>query len=167
MLSQRRQSVRVVETGQVIPMKTHDQVIVAAEFGSGLPFALHLRGGLPCGTRLLWEIIGSKRDLRISAKIEEVAVINISPLRVEVGERGEQGFSEIEIPASYYFGLQDAPAARNVAGVYRLMARDIRQGTRTAPDFDHALELHRIIDAVEFSSNTGERQQITCRPCEN
>jgi predicted dehydrogenase len=160
LLSQRRQTVRIVETGETILMKAPDQVIVAAEFDSGVPLALHLRGGLPCGTRLMWEISGSERDLRISAKVEEIPVINISPLRVEGGKRGEQGFSEIEVPSSYYFGLDDAPAGRNVAGIYRLMARDVSQGTRSAPDFDDAVGLHRILDSVELSSKTGERQQI-------
>jgi predicted dehydrogenase len=160
LLSQRRRTVRLVETGEAIPMKTPDQVIVAAEFDSGAPMALQLRGGLPCATRLMWEISGSERDLRISAKVEEIPVINISPLRVEVGKRGERGFSEIEVPSSYYFGLDDAPAARNVAGIYRLMIRDISRGTRGAPSFDDAVGLHRILDAVELSSKTGARQQI-------
>jgi predicted dehydrogenase len=160
LLSQPRRTVRIVETGEAILMKAPDQVIVAAEFVSGVPLALQLRGGLSCGTRLMWEISGSERDLRISAKVEEIPVINISPLRVEVGERGEQGFSAIEVPSSYYFGLDDAPAARNVAGIYRLMARDISQGTRRAPSFDDAVGLHRILDSVELSSKTGERQQI-------
>lgn len=160
LLSQRRQTVRIVETGEAIPMKTPDQLIVAAEFESGVPLALQLRGGLPCGTRLMWEISGSEQDLRISAKVEEIPVINISPLRVEVGRRGELGFSEIKVPPSYYFGLNDVAAARNVAGVYRLMAQDIIKGTRRAPTFDDAVGLHRILEMVELSSKTGERQQI-------
>ena len=161
LLSQRRSTVRIVETGEAIPMKTPDQVIVAAEFNSGVPLAFHLRGGIPCGTGLMWEISGSERDLRISARVKQIHPnINITPLLVEAGKCGEQGFSEIEVPSSYYFGLGDAPVARNVAGIYRLMAQDIRQGTRSAPGFDGAVGLHRILDAVELSSKTGERQQI-------
>jgi predicted dehydrogenase len=160
LLSQRRQTVRIVETGETIPMRTPDQVVATAEFASGVPLAFHLRGGLPCGERLMWEISGSERDLRISAKIEDVPVINISPLRVEVGKRGENGYSELEVPSSYYFGFEAAPAARNVAGIYRLMVDDIRQGTHSAPGFDDAVKLHRVLDAIEVSSRTGERRQI-------
>jgi hypothetical protein len=49
LLSQQRSTVRIVETGKAIPMKTPDQVIVAAEFDSGVLLAFQLRGGLPCG----------------------------------------------------------------------------------------------------------------------
>src|SRR5580704_1190508 len=49
LVSQRRSTVRIVETGEAIPMKTPDQVIVAAEFNSGVPLAFHLRGASPVG----------------------------------------------------------------------------------------------------------------------
>jgi predicted dehydrogenase len=156
LLSQRRKTVRIVETGEMIPMKTPDQVVATAEFASGVPLAFHLRGGLPCGERLMWEISGSEGDLRISAAIEDVPVINVSPLRVEAGKRGERGYCELKVPSSYYFDFEDAPAARNVGGIYRLMVEDIRRGTRNAPSFDDAVKLHKITDAIE----AGQRQQV-------
>lgn len=160
LISQRRKTVRIIETGESIPMKTPDQVVATAEFASGVPLSFHLRGGLPCGERLMWEISGSEGDLRISAKIEDVPNINITPLRVEAGKRGDNGYSELKVPSSYYFGLEETPAARNVGGIYRLMVDDIRKGTRTAPTFEDAVKLHRVLDAIEVSSNTGQRQQI-------
>jgi hypothetical protein len=109
----------VIETGEMIPMKTPDQLVLDAVLQSGAPLSFQLRGGLPRGTRLLWEINGTEGDLRITAKAEQIPVINISPLRVEGGRKGEDGFRELEIPSSFYFGLEDAVAARNVAGMYR------------------------------------------------
>jgi predicted dehydrogenase len=159
-LSQRRQTVRVIETGEMIPMKTPDQLVLDAVLQSGAPLSFQLRGGLPRGTRLLWEINGTAGDLRITAKAEQIPVINISPLRVEGGRRGEDGFRELEIPSSFYFGLEDAVAARNVAGVYRLMAHDLRHGTRTAPSFDDAVALHKTLSAIEESAETGKRVRV-------
>jgi len=40
----------------------------------GAPLSMQLRGGLPRGTRLLWEINGTEGDLRITAKSEQVPV---------------------------------------------------------------------------------------------
>jgi predicted dehydrogenase len=162
-LSQRRRTVRVLETGETIPMKTPDQVMVNGVLQCGAPLSLQLRGGLPRGTRLLWEINGTEGDLRITAKSEQIPVINISPLRVEAGRRGEEGYSELEIPSSYYFGLEGAIAARNVAGVYRLMAQDLRHGTHAAPDFEHAVCLHETLHAIERSAETGKRVLVGAR----
>jgi len=159
-LSQRRQTVRVIETGEMIPMKTPDQLVLDAVLESAAPLSFQLRGGLPRGTRLLWEINGTEGDLRITAQAEQIPVINISPLRVEGGRRGEDGFRELEIPSSFYFGLEDALAARNVAGVYRLMAHDLRHGTRTAPSFDEAVALHKTLSAIEESAETGKRVRV-------
>ena len=159
-LAQRRRTVRVIETGETIPMATPDQVLVSGVLQSGSPLSLQLRGGLSRGARLLWEINGTEGDLRITAKNEQIPVINISPLRVEAGRRGEEGYSELEIPSSYYFGLEDATAARNVAGVYRLLAEDLRHGTRSAPDFEHAVSLHKTLHAIEQAAETGKRVLI-------
>ena len=100
-LSQRRQTVRVIETGETIPMKTPDQWVLDAVLQSGAPLSFQLRGGLPRGIRLLWEINGTEGDPRITAKAEQMPVINISPLRVEGGRRDEDGFRELEIPSFF------------------------------------------------------------------
>jgi len=156
-LSHRRRTVRVIETGESIPMKTPDQVSVHGVLQSGAPLSMQLRGGLPRGTRLQWEINGTEGDLRITAMNDQIPVINMSPLRVEAGRRDEEGYCEVEIPSSYYFGLGDAVAARNVAGVYRMMAQDLRHGTHGAPDFEHAVTLHKTLHAIEQSAETGRR----------
>jgi len=155
-LAQRRRTVRVAETGETIPMKTPDQLLLNGVLQCGAPLSLQLRGGMPRGTRLLWEINGTEGDLRITARSEQIPVINISPLRVEGGRRGEEGYSELEIPSAYYFGLEDAIVARNVAGLYRLMAQDLRHGTHAAPDFDAAVSLHKTLHAIERSAETGQ-----------
>jgi predicted dehydrogenase len=159
-LSQRRQTVRVTETGEMIPMKTPDQLMVAAMLQTGAPLSFQLRGGLPQGTRLLWEINGTAGDLRITAKAEQIPAINISPLRVEGARKGEASLRELEIPSSFYFGHEGNVAARNVAGVYKLMAHDLRHGTHTAPSFDDAVALHNVLYAIEGSAGTGKRVRI-------
>jgi predicted dehydrogenase len=159
-LSQRRQTVRVIKTGEMSPMRTPDQLVLNAVLESGAPLSLQLRGGLPRGTRLLWEINGTAGDLRITAKAEQIPAVNISPLRLEGGRGGEDGFYELEIPSSFYFGLEEAVAARNVAGVYRLMAHDLRHGTRFAPSLDDAVALHKTLHAIEESAKNGKRMRV-------
>ena len=50
-------------------------------------------------------------------------------------------------------------AAANVAGVYAMLRDDILNGTASAPGFNHALQLTRMIGAVHASSMQGVRQK--------
>ncbi len=159
-VSQRRKTVRIVETGDTFPMRTHDHVMVNAVLKSGAPLSLELRGGLPRGTRLLWEINGTLGDLRMTATKDHAPVINISPLRVEAGRRGEQGYRDVEVAKSRDLDVVDALPARNVAAIYRQMAGDLTLGTHNAPDFNDAVALHKVIDAIERSDRTGKRIRL-------
>ena len=146
-LTQRQFSTRIEDTGETIPMLTPDQMVAAGEFANGVPFSFQLRGGLPCGARLFWEIGGSERDLRVTSQPENLPLINSSVLRIESCRRGRTDHAELRVPSSYYLEFDGMPAiARNVAHLYRLLIDDIRNGTRTAPDFDHAVALHKLLD---------------------
>ena len=153
-LTQRQFSARVEETGQVIPMLTPDQMVAAGEFGNGVPFAFQLRGGLPGGTRLFWEIGGSERDLMITPHPGHAPVVNISALRIESCERSSTNYHCLTVPPAYYSGLHNMPAiARNVLQLYRLFIDDIISHTRIAPNFDDAVLLHRLLDDFEAASD--------------
>lgn len=54
--------------------------------------------------------------------------------------------------------------AENVAGMYAALRDDILSGAFTAPDFQHAARLTRLIDDVMASSETGARKQATDWP---
>jgi hypothetical protein len=41
-----------------------------------------------------------------------------------------------------------------VAQLYAALATDLREGTRTVPGFQHALERHRLLEAVKQASRT-------------
>jgi predicted dehydrogenase len=141
-------------------LNVSDHVMVNAILESGAPLSLQLRGGLERDARLLWEINGTKGDLRITAEVDDINVANISRLRVELGHKGRKGYDEIELPRTHRFGGAKAITARNVASIYRLMANDLCNGTHTAPDFDDALVLHMTIDAIEQSAMTGRRVRV-------
>ena len=54
-------------------------------------------------------------------------------------------------------GWPDDPEAGNVARLYARMASDLRDGGHTAPRFDDAVRIHRIIAAIEEAAETGRR----------
>ena len=48
-------------------------------------------------------------------------------------------------------------AAVNVAGIYAMLRDDILNSSANAPDFNHAVALHHLVDAVFSSSERGAR----------
>jgi hypothetical protein len=46
------------------------------------------------------------------------------------------------------------------ARVYAHLARDLQQGSRTAPGLEHALHNARLIETVQRAAQRGERQRI-------
>jgi len=47
-----------------------------------------------------------------------------------------------------------------VGQMWANFARAIRTNQHIEPDFDSALRLHRLIDAVQRASDTGKKQQV-------
>ena len=79
------------------------------------------------------------------------------PLSLKGARRDEKTFRPLEVPASYRSGEPEDVVPGNVARVYARMARDLREGTRTAPSFADAVALHRVIAAIEKAAESGRR----------
>jgi hypothetical protein len=58
-------------------------------------------------------------------------------------------------------GLPDDPVIRNVAQVYKRLAADIKNKTKTAPSFDDAVLLGRLISEIEQSSKLNQPSEST------
>jgi predicted dehydrogenase len=154
-LATRRTTALVVDTGETLPVSAPDQVLVSGMFASGVPISLHYRGGAARdGDGLFWEINGTAGDIRVSGPSGHTQMVQLS-LK---GARGkETAFRPLEVPASYRVGWPDDVEPGNVARLYARMARDLREGTRSAPSFEDAVAVHRIIAAIERAAESGRR----------
>lgn len=149
-LTVRRHEVKALDTGKTIPMTSHDQVLVSGLLASGAPLSLHFRGGGPrSGPGLVWEINGTRGDARITGPFGHAQLV---PLTLEVVRDDEKDYRRLEVPASFREGLDLDVVPGNVARLYQRMAADLRAGTRTAPTFDDAVALHRVLDTIESST---------------
>lgn len=157
-LVNRRTSAQVEGSGEIVEMTAHDQVLIQGVLEGGIPLSLHYRGGLPRGVGLLWEINGTEGDIQVTGATGHAQMVQLT---LAGARGGEKALQPIEVPASLYADLPDHVFARNVACVYARMAADIRDGTRTAPNFDNAVTLHRVIEAVERSSEAGRRVSLS------
>lgn len=153
-LATRRTSARVIETGESVPMTSPDQVLIEGVLASGAPISIHYRGGLPRGTAFLWEINGTDGDIQVTGENGHAQLVQLSIK----GARGEERkLRPLPVPDAYSSGWPENAILGNVARVYARMAADLRDGSRTAPTFDDAVSLHRLIAAVEAAADSGCR----------
>jgi predicted dehydrogenase len=153
-LANRRTNARIIETGETKPMTSHDQVLVDCLLESGAPLSVHYRGGSPRGTGLLWEINGSEGDLQVKGENGHAQMVRLS---IHGARHDDSVLCPLDVPDSHYAGWPQNAIPGNVARVYARMAADLRNDTRTAPTFDDAVALHRLIAAIETAASTGCR----------
>jgi predicted dehydrogenase len=154
-LATRRATALAADTREILAVSAPDQVLVSGILASGAPLSIHYRGGMARdGDGFFWEINGTEGDIRVSAPFGHTQLVKLS-LK---GARGdEKAFQQLEVPTSYHSGWPEEAVPGNVARIYARMARDLREGTRTAPSFEDAVALHRVIAAIEKAAENGCR----------
>jgi predicted dehydrogenase len=159
-LATRRTSALVVDTGETLAVSAPDQVLVSGLLASDAPLCIHYRGGTArdADDGLFWEINGTEGDIRVSGPSRGHA--QLVPLSLTGARRDDKAFRPLEVPASYRSAGPQDVVPGNVARVYARMARDLREGTRTAPSFADAVALHRVIAAIEKAAQSGRRTVV-------
>ncbi len=154
-----RTEATLAEDGSSIPVTAADQVTILGTLRGGAALSAYYRGGVSRGDNLRWEINGTEGDLVLSSPTGN---LQVADLTLEGGRGDDTGVAEIPVPARYFTGVPATLTgpAHNVAQTYAQFARDLAEGTRLVPDFAHALARHRLVDAVERASATGERQSV-------
>jgi predicted dehydrogenase len=159
-LATRRSTALVVDSGEKLPVTAPDQVLVSGVLTGGAPVSLHYRGGMPRDSAgLLWEINGTEGDLRVTGPFGHLQFV---PLTLSGARGNEKAFQTRTVPGDYQTELPADPMVGNVARTYARMAADLRQGTRTAPSFDDAVALHRVIAAIETAAADGKTLDVGC-----
>lgn len=160
-LAVRRPVAIAEDTRESLAVTAPDQVLIVGCFASGMPMSLHYRGGAPLDDNgLYWEIHGTDGDIRISGPSGQIQMV---PLTLHGARRDRPEFVPLRPPRSDAASWPDDPEAGNVARLYARMADDLRFGTRSAPTFEDAVELHRVIAAVEDAAKWGSRVTLGAR----
>jgi predicted dehydrogenase len=122
-------------------------MLVSGILSGGAPVSIHYRGGMARdGDGFFWEINGTAGDIRVSGPFGHTQFV---PLSLKGARGDEKTFQPLEVPASYRTGWPEDMAPGNVARIYGRMAHDLREGTRTAPSFEDAVGVHRVIASIE------------------
>ena len=143
-LAIRRATTRLAESGEIVAMRTPDQIAVSGTLTNGAFIATHVRGGLSKGTNFHWEVNGTKGDLIVTSS---VGYVGVGGFRLQGAN--EHTLHDLPIPPEYGDAFPTRGVAENVALVYERLATDLSAESHLSPSFDDAVELHRLIDRIE------------------
>ncbi|MEV5572955.1 Gfo/Idh/MocA family oxidoreductase [Spirillospora sp. NPDC052269] len=146
----------VAETGEPVTADSPDQVALNGAFASGATLAAHIHYAKLTSPHTRIEIAGTEGDLTLltdggwGVQINELTLLGnrepgAAPQRIDIPDALNT------LPAS----LKGTEAA-NVAGVYQAFA----DSPASVPTFEDALELHKLLDAIRRSAETGARQSL-------
>jgi len=128
--------------------RTADHVSLSARLAGGAVLTAEVAGGRPGDdTPFRLEVVCTDGTLSLVGGAPRG--FQSGTLVLEVDGRAQQP------PVGETDGLPEPVV--NVAGVYAAARDDILAGTSTAPSFEHALHLSRIVDSVFESARDGRR----------
>jgi predicted dehydrogenase len=143
---------QLADTGETINVDAPDTVLLHGTLAGGGLLSFHAASVPFNGSNWRMEIYGTKGTIVASTPV----LPQISPITLE-GAQGDGPLSVLPTPQRLVVvppAVPDGPA-RNVAGGYVRMAEAITNGTRFDPDFDHARELHELLEELQRSSDAG------------
>ena len=145
-------------TGEIlekeVPKRSPDQVLAQGTLkrtgqqpaDDDIAWSLHMRGGTSLGGGLRWLIYGKRGEIEVTGPIGMIPQIHLpAPWRIRV-KAGSAEEVEEEVVAE---------AEPGQPAVSRLWDAFLR-GESSWPDFEHAVKIHRFVDAVRRSSAEGK-----------
>jgi predicted dehydrogenase len=139
---------RVAETGEPIAVTSPDHFLATAELAGGALVSIHLHDAEAALPRTRLEIAGTAGDLALVSVPDRdpwAAQLQIGRLALRASRPGEAAWQDV--PAES-IGNGLPTSAANVSRLYANLAADMRDGTRTTPDFPTAHALHTLIERI-------------------
>jgi predicted dehydrogenase len=154
----------VIETGQTVAVNAPDQVVLAGRLDNDAVVSIAVQGGAaPRATSFEVRIVGTEATLTVRPAAP--GGIHITDWAISIA--GRDGSDEhlpvpdrlVSVPASVPGG-----PPRNVAILYRLLARSIADGQPVIPDFATAVDHHQTLEAIRKASELGSVQGAAAHP---
>ncbi len=163
------------EVGKTVPVTASDNVLINGVLAGGAVASAHI-GNVPWhGTGWRMEVYG--REGTIVASSEDWPQFGNIQLQ---GVRGNQkvvrptGLEKLTVPELEKLTVPDRliqvpgrmrvtepfEAAALIGQLYLILARAIREGSEVGPDFNLAAKRHRLLDAIQRSSDEGRKLEV-------
>lgn len=145
------------DTGERFAVTAPDNVLVSGVLASGAGFSVHIASVAAVGTGHRLEVHGSKGTITLGAP----GSTHTGPGGLRAATEGESELREMSAPQDDWVtaaGL-NGPAV-NIGKLWAAYAASILNGGEFHPDFADAVAHHRLIDAVQRASDTGQVQRV-------
>jgi predicted dehydrogenase len=143
--------------GKPVPVDAPDSISAVGRMMGGAEVAVNVAAvpSNPGGNRM--EIYGREGALVIRAD----GSLNIGPSQAHAG-KGKGAMASMPVPAKYKLAPEGTPGGPpyNVAQAYARLAGALRGGQSFDVDFNLAVRRHKLIDAIERSSATGQSVRL-------
>lgn len=140
---------RNTDTGQNVPVDSPDVINAAGRLENGAEVSVQIASVPSGGGHSRLDIYGRGGALTLAAG----GALSVGPNRL-LATRGREAATELEVPDRFKLVPEGTPAGspRNVAQAYMRFVDTMGDGGGFDPDFDLAVQRHRLIDAIERSS---------------
>ena len=145
------------DTDTMVDVTSPDTILVNGTLENGAVASVYVASIPWAGNGLTLEIFGRNGTLKATSG----GSTNVGGLRLE-GAQGGNDLVEIDIPARHTYVSEEMPkgAPFNVGQMYDQFGKGIRGEASSYPDFDTAVELHVLIDAIRQSSDEGREIEV-------
>ena len=157
-VSTQQPEVRLTDSGGTVRASAPDNVLVSGVLESGATASAHIMSVPVHGTGFAMEIQGVDGTLLVTS----AGSAQIGELSLRGARSGEDELREIPFDAADRWVPEDVPPGPplNVAQMFRRFGERISDGAPADPDFGLAVTRHRLLDAIERASDTGQRQSL-------
>lgn len=140
---------RVAETGEPVPVTAPDQLLAIVELDSGALASFHVHDSEAGAPRSRLEITGTAASLALTSAPEAgpwASQLQIGRLDLHEARPGRATWDRVPLEGDRAAAVP--VEAANVSRLYRQLAADLRDGTRHAPSFRDACDVHALIEQI-------------------
>jgi predicted dehydrogenase len=146
------------DTKQTVDVTSPDNVLVAGKLARGAVASVHVAGVPWAGIGFRMDVYGRDGTLVVTGNVSSQRG---EMLRLQGAQRGHE-LRDLPIPDRFVWVPKDFPSGDpfNVGQMYTLFAEAVRTGRSRLPDFHTAVDLHRFLDTITQSSDTGRELPV-------
>ena len=147
------------DTKQLVDVTSPDNILVSGKVASGAVASVHVAAVPWAGGGFRMVIYGREGTLVATGDISSQRG---QMLRVQGAKRSHE-LADLPIPDRFTWVPPAFPRGDpfNVGQMYKLFADAVRTGQNRLPTFDTAVDLHRFLDTIKQSSDTGRELAVS------